>query len=133
MIAKPTRIVSYIRVSIARQGESGLGLEAQRASVEAFAREHGGTPWSFRAPAEFVRNRSCGHKRSRSSILDAAPRGDQARRPQIKIWLAEKPTEQPVGIAAFLRSGRSRTHGQCVHLQQRSDGRQRLRSQTPRA
>jgi DNA invertase Pin-like site-specific DNA recombinase len=43
MITKPIRIVSYIRVSTARQGESGLGLEAQRTSVETFARQHGGT------------------------------------------------------------------------------------------
>jgi DNA invertase Pin-like site-specific DNA recombinase len=37
-----TAYVVYLRVSTARQGESGLGLEAQRATVEAFARQHGG-------------------------------------------------------------------------------------------
>jgi len=36
------RFVTYLRVSTARQGESGLGLEAQRATVEAFARQSGG-------------------------------------------------------------------------------------------
>ncbi len=38
----PKTFVAYLRVSTARQGESGLGLEAQRATVEAFARQHGG-------------------------------------------------------------------------------------------
>jgi DNA invertase Pin-like site-specific DNA recombinase len=31
------QIISYIRVSTARQGKSGLGLEAQRASIARFA------------------------------------------------------------------------------------------------
>jgi DNA invertase Pin-like site-specific DNA recombinase len=39
---KPAAFVAYLRVSTVRQGESGLGLEAQRATVEAFARHHGG-------------------------------------------------------------------------------------------
>jgi DNA invertase Pin-like site-specific DNA recombinase len=36
------KIVSYIRVSTKSQGNSGLGLEAQRSTVEAFAKARGG-------------------------------------------------------------------------------------------
>lgn len=35
------RVVVYMRVSTARQGRSGLGLEAQQAAIDAFVRERG--------------------------------------------------------------------------------------------
>ena len=34
------QIVAYYRVSTDKQGKSGHGLEAQRATVEAFAKSH---------------------------------------------------------------------------------------------
>lgn len=36
------KYVAYLRVSTARQGKSGLGIEAQRESVTAFVRQQGG-------------------------------------------------------------------------------------------
>jgi DNA invertase Pin-like site-specific DNA recombinase len=38
-----THLISYIRVSTQRQGKSGLGIEAQRAAIEAFAQANGFT------------------------------------------------------------------------------------------
>jgi hypothetical protein len=38
MVKKPARYVAYPRVNTQKQGQSGLGLEAQRSAVEAFAR-----------------------------------------------------------------------------------------------
>ncbi len=37
------RIIGYERVSTARQGASGLGLEAQRQAIEAYAVQRGAT------------------------------------------------------------------------------------------
>lgn len=37
------KIVAYYRVSTAKQGQSGLGLEGQQSAVEAYCRQHGAT------------------------------------------------------------------------------------------
>jgi DNA invertase Pin-like site-specific DNA recombinase len=38
---KPMKYVTYFRVSTERQGQSGLGLEGQRAAVNAFVKGRG--------------------------------------------------------------------------------------------
>jgi DNA invertase Pin-like site-specific DNA recombinase len=35
---KPSKIIAYLRVSTAKQGQSGLGLEAQQAAIEGYSR-----------------------------------------------------------------------------------------------
>lgn len=62
---KSSKLVSYIRVSTQRQGESGLGLEAQRTSVQSFANGN-----ASKIIAEFVEVES--GKRTNRAQLAAA-------------------------------------------------------------
>ncbi len=59
------QLIAYYRVSTARQGESGLGLEAQRVKVEALAAERGAV-----IVAEFVEVES-GRKADRPQLAAA--------------------------------------------------------------
>ena len=42
MVPQSSKFVSYYRVSTAKQGRSGLGLESQKAAVETYLRQHSG-------------------------------------------------------------------------------------------
>jgi DNA invertase Pin-like site-specific DNA recombinase len=63
MVRHRGKFVSYLRVSTKRQGESGLGLEGQRAAVEAFL--NGG---SWRLVEEFVEVESGKADRNRPAL-----------------------------------------------------------------
>jgi DNA invertase Pin-like site-specific DNA recombinase len=64
MVIPPTRYVPYYRVSTARQGQSGLGLEAQQAAVRAFVAD------PAQLLGEFVEVES-GKKNQRPQLLAA--------------------------------------------------------------
>lgn len=60
-----SNLISYLRVSTQKQGNSGLGLEAQRATVADYAKRTGGT-----IVAEFLEVES-GKKNSRVQLAEA--------------------------------------------------------------
>lgn len=66
-ISKPTRYVSYLRVSTARQGKEGLGIEAQRQAVAAYVRSAGGDPEVL---AEYLEQES-GKRNDRPKLAQA--------------------------------------------------------------
>jgi DNA invertase Pin-like site-specific DNA recombinase len=51
-------IIGYLRVSTAKQGRSGLGLEGQRAALESYARQTGGNILKTYVEVESVRHSS---------------------------------------------------------------------------
>lgn len=84
------QIVGYIRVSTAGQGKSGLGLEAQRASLTRFAEAEG-----FQIVAEFV------------EVETGKGSDAMSRRPQLAAALAEARKQKcPVIVAKLDRLSR---------------------------
>jgi DNA invertase Pin-like site-specific DNA recombinase len=70
-----TRVIAYLRVSTAEQGESGAGLAAQRAAILAEAKRRG---WR-EADIEWIEDIASGKDRKRPGLqlaLDALKRGD---------------------------------------------------------
>jgi DNA invertase Pin-like site-specific DNA recombinase len=76
---KDQKIIAYYRVSTDRQGKSGLGLEGQKAAVEAFARERSAQLLASYTEVESGRNtgraelgRALAHaRRSRATLVVA--------------------------------------------------------------
>jgi DNA invertase Pin-like site-specific DNA recombinase len=74
-----TLIIGYLRVSTKRQGESGLGIEGQKAAVEAYARQIGATVATFYLEVESGKRndrpelaRALGHaRRARATLVVA--------------------------------------------------------------
>ncbi len=88
-------LVSYIRVSTAGQGKSGLGIEAQRAALTRFAESEG-----FEIAAEFVEVETG----KGADALD--------RRPQLSAALAKARTLRcPIAVAKLDRLSRDVAFG----------------------
>lgn len=97
-MTKPATFIVYLRVSTARQGESGLGLEAQRATVEAFARQSGG-----QIAAEYVEVES--GKRSDRPELSKALAAARKGRATLLIAKLDRLARNVAFISAMMDAG----------------------------
>lgn len=92
--------ISYLRVSTSRQGESGLGLEAQRAAVEQYLRGHAAIPLaeyveveSGKSGSRPVLDRALAHCRRERATLVIAKLDRLARNVAFVSSLMEARTE----------------------------------------
>jgi len=95
---KPPTFIAYLRVSTVRQGESGLGLDAQRAAVEAFARQHGGV-----IAATYVEVES--GKRSDRPELAKALQAARKRKATLLIAKLDRLARNVAFIATMMEAG----------------------------
>jgi len=92
------KLVAYYRVSTKRQGESGWGLDAQRAAVEAHAARTGG-----KIVAEFVEVES-GRNNEREKLRDAISR-TRAVRGTLVIAKLDRLARNVAFVSALMDSG----------------------------
>ena len=99
MVRHHGKYISYLRVSTARQGESGLGLEAQRAAVEAWL--NGG---SWQLVEEVVEVESGKSHRNRPKLARAL---DACRRYGAKLIISrlDRLSRDPVFLLSLRDAG----------------------------
>lgn len=92
------QVVSYIRVSTARQGQSGLGVEAQRAAVQQFCVANG-----CEAVAEFLEVES--GRRSDRPVLRQALAYTKAKRATLLIAKVDRLARNVAFVANLMEAG----------------------------
>jgi DNA invertase Pin-like site-specific DNA recombinase len=97
-VSAPARFVAYYRVSTDKQGRSGLGLEAQRAAVEAHVVDARG-----RVAAEFIEVES-GRKRDRPQLA-AALAAARAHRAILVIAKLDRLARNVHFVSGLMESG----------------------------
>jgi DNA invertase Pin-like site-specific DNA recombinase len=90
--------VTYLRVTTARQGASGLGLEAQRAAVKAFAAQHGHSIIEEYVEVETGKGHDALTRRPKLAAALAAAKRLNSRK--------SGPRDTPVIVAKLCRLGR---------------------------
>jgi DNA invertase Pin-like site-specific DNA recombinase len=97
-MASNGKFVAYYRVSTARQGKSGLGIEAQRAAVETYLN---GGDWSI--VAEFTEVES--GKRSDRPALDQALAAARLHRAALVVSKVDRLTRSVAFLSRLLEAG----------------------------
>src|SRR5713226_57787 len=98
MASNNGNFVAYYRVSTAKQGKSGLGLEAQRSAVETYL--NGG---KWRIAAEFTEVES--GRRADRPQLDAALKAARVRRCPLVVANVSRLTRSVAFLSRLLEAG----------------------------
>ena len=92
------RLITYLRVSTKSQGQSGLGIEAQRAAVEEYARRHGA-----KLEAEYIEVES--GKRNDRPVLERAKAHAKRTRATLVVAKLDRLSRNAVFLLKLRDSG----------------------------